>query len=161
MEVKLFDTGVLKQEETTNEPALSTFVPPNLESRLVSVPAVTYRPQSSGEPGQRTDVLDRLGEAPVRRTNHPRRRLGLDNGDIRHLEIVNEIGNYEQAEKNDNQTEKVHTFPLACLQTGPDENEPSDKKVCSRCHKDVEWIEAIRQRTVLNRRCGLVDSNLN
>ena len=28
MEVELFDTGVLKKEETTNEPALSTFVPP-------------------------------------------------------------------------------------------------------------------------------------
>ena len=69
-------TGVLKNEETTNEPAISTFVPPNLETRLGSVPAVTQRPQSSSEPGQRTDVLDRLGEAPVGRTIHPRRRLG-------------------------------------------------------------------------------------
>ena len=69
-------TGVLKNEETTNEPALSTFVPPNLETRLGSIPAVTQRPQSSSEPGQRTDVLDRLGEAPVGRTIHPRRRLG-------------------------------------------------------------------------------------
>ena len=34
MEVKLFDTGVLKKDETTNEPAISTFVPPNLETRL-------------------------------------------------------------------------------------------------------------------------------
>ena len=73
MEIELFDTGVLKKEETTNEPALSTFVPPNLETRLGAVPAVTYRPQSSSEPGQRTDVQDRLGEAPVRRTIHPRR----------------------------------------------------------------------------------------
>ena len=69
-------TGVLKNEETTNEPSLSTFVPPNLETRLGSVPAVTQRPQNSSEPGQRTDVLDRLGEAPVGRTIHPRRRLG-------------------------------------------------------------------------------------
>ena len=30
MEVELFDTGVLKKAETMNEPALSTFVPPNL-----------------------------------------------------------------------------------------------------------------------------------
>ena len=29
LEVELFDTGVLKKEETTNEPALSTFVPPH------------------------------------------------------------------------------------------------------------------------------------
>ena len=37
MEVELFDTGVLKKEETTNEPAVSTFVPPNLEIRLGTV----------------------------------------------------------------------------------------------------------------------------
>ena len=30
MEVELFDTGVLKKEETPNKPAISTFVPPNL-----------------------------------------------------------------------------------------------------------------------------------
>ena len=76
MEVERFDTGVLKKEETTNEPALSTFLPLNLETCLAAVPAVTYRPQSSSEPGQRTDVQDRLGEAPVRRTIQPRRRLG-------------------------------------------------------------------------------------
>ena len=76
LEVELLDSGVLKKEETTNEPALSTFVPSNLETRLGSVPAVTQRPQSSSEPRQRTDVLDRLGEPPVRRTIHPLRRLG-------------------------------------------------------------------------------------
>ena len=76
MEVELFDTGVLKKEETTNEPATSTFMPPNLKTRLGTVPAVNYRPQSSSKPGQRTDVQDRLAEAPVRRTIHPRRRLG-------------------------------------------------------------------------------------
>ena len=62
MEVEVFDTGVLKKEETTNEPAISSFVPPNLATRLGSVPAVTYKPQSSSEPGQRTDVQDRLGK---------------------------------------------------------------------------------------------------
>ena len=77
MEVELFDTGVLKKEETSNKPAISTFVPPNLETRLGTVPAVTtYRPQSSSEPGQTTDVQNRLGEAPTRRTINPRRRLG-------------------------------------------------------------------------------------
>ena len=75
MEVDLLDTGILKKEETTNEPAISTFVPPNLETRLRTVQAVTYRPQSSSEPGQRTYVQDRLGEAPIRRSIHPRRRL--------------------------------------------------------------------------------------
>ena len=72
MEVEIFDTEVLKREDTTNKPAISTFVPPKLETRLGTVPTVTYRPQSSSEPVQRTDVQDRLGEAPVRRTIHPR-----------------------------------------------------------------------------------------
>ena len=77
MEVELFDTGVLKKKETSNKPAISTFVPPNLKTRLGTVPAVTiYRPESSSEPEQRTDVQDRLGEAPMRRTINPRRRLG-------------------------------------------------------------------------------------
>ena len=60
----------------TSEPTLSTFVHPNLETHLGAAPAVTYRPQSSSEPGQRMYVMDRLAEAPVRRTIHPRRRLG-------------------------------------------------------------------------------------
>ena len=77
LEVELFDTGVLKEEGTSKKTVITTFVPPSLETRLGTVPAVTnYRQQSSSEPGQRTDVQDRLGEAPVRRTNHPRRRLG-------------------------------------------------------------------------------------
>ena len=29
MEVELFDTGLLKKEEITKEPAISTFLPPN------------------------------------------------------------------------------------------------------------------------------------
>ena len=77
LEVELFDTGVLKEEEASNEPTITTFVPPNLETRLGAVPAVTiYKPQSSSEPGHRTDVRDRLGVAPLRRTINPRRRLG-------------------------------------------------------------------------------------
>ena len=69
--------GVLKEEGALNEPVITTFVPPNLETRLGTVPAVTnYRQQSSSEPGQRTDVQDRLGEPPMRRTINPRRRLG-------------------------------------------------------------------------------------
>ena len=77
LDVGLFDTGVLKEEGASNETVITTFVPPSLETRLGTVPAVTnYRQQSSSEPGQRTDVQDRLGEAPVRRTIHPRRRLG-------------------------------------------------------------------------------------
>ena len=77
LEVEFFDTGALKEEEASNETVITTFVLPSLETRLGTVLAVTnYRQQSSSEPGQRTDFQDRLGEAPVRRTIHPRRRLG-------------------------------------------------------------------------------------
>ena len=77
LEAELFATGVLKEEGTTNDAVITTFVPPSLETRLGTVPAATsYRQQSSSEPGQRTEVQDRLGEAPLRRTIHPRRRLG-------------------------------------------------------------------------------------
>ena len=72
LEAELFDTGVLKEEGTANDAVTTTFVPPSLETRLGTVPAVmNYRQQSSSEPGQRTDVQDRLGEAPMRR-----RRIG-------------------------------------------------------------------------------------
>ena len=63
-------------EEATNLSAISTFVPSNLETRLGSVPAVLQVMKSSSKQKQRSDVLNRLGEAPVRRTIHPRRRLG-------------------------------------------------------------------------------------
>ena len=77
LEAELFDTGVPKEEGTVSDALITTFVPPSLETRLGTVPAVTnYRQQSSSEPGQRTDVQDRLGEAPMRRTIHPSRRIG-------------------------------------------------------------------------------------
>ena len=72
LEAELFDTGVLKEKGAVSDAVITTFVPPFLETRLGTVPAVTnYRQQSSSEPGQRTDVQDRLGEAPMRRTIHP------------------------------------------------------------------------------------------
>ena len=87
LEVELFDTGVLKEEGALNKPVITPFVPLSLETRLGTVPAVTnYRQQSSSEPGQRTDVQDRLGEAPMRRTITPRRRLG------RGHEVGHEVG---------------------------------------------------------------------
>ena len=77
LEAELIDTGVLKEEGTVSDAVITTFVPPSLETRFGTVPAVTnYRQQSSSEPGRRTDVQDRLGEAPMRRTIHPRRRIG-------------------------------------------------------------------------------------
>ena len=80
LEAELFDTGVLKEEGTASDAVITTFVPPSLETRLGTVPAVTnYRQQSSSDSGQRTDVQDRLGEAPMRRTIHSRRRIGTVN----------------------------------------------------------------------------------
>ena len=49
MEVELFDTGVLKKEETTNEPPISTFVPPNQKTRLGTVPASGLASQGKGQ----------------------------------------------------------------------------------------------------------------
>ena len=75
-EVEPFDTGVLKEEGASNEPKITTFVPPDLETRLGAVPVVTiYKPQNSSVPGHRIVVGDRLEEAPMRRTINPRRRL--------------------------------------------------------------------------------------
>ena len=77
LELELFDTGVLKEEEASKEPTITTAVPPNLKTRLGAVPAVTiYKPQSSSEPGHRKDVRNRLGEATMSKTINPRRRLG-------------------------------------------------------------------------------------
>ena len=96
LEVELFDTGVLKEEGALNEPVITTFVPSSLETRLGTVPVVTnYRQQSSSEPGQRTDVQDRLGEVPMRRTINPRRRKGAcqpEGRDSQHLYIGHEVG---------------------------------------------------------------------
>ena len=74
--IKNFDTGVLRTEEATNVSSNSTFVPPNLEARVRSVPAWPQVLQSSSDQEPRFDVVNRLGEAPVRSTLHPRRRLG-------------------------------------------------------------------------------------
>ena len=109
MEVEFFDTGVLKKEETSNKPALSTFVPPYLKTRLGAVPAVTiYKPQSSSEPGQRTDFQDRLGEAPLRRTINPRRRIGP----------VNPTVGTTSTSRSDTRSETKSTVESGDAQTG-------------------------------------------
>ena len=53
----------------------------------------------------------------------------------------------------------AHTFSLAYRQTGPNEIEPSDGKVCNRLHKDAKWSKTIRQWTVLDHRRRLIDSS--
>ena len=122
MEVELFDTAVLKKEETTNKSAISTFMPPNLELRLGTVSAVTYRQQSSSEPGQRTDVQDRLREAPVRRTIHSRQRLGPVNPTTEKTstsksETRSETTSTSREERRELfDVVEAHTFSLAYLQ---------------------------------------------
>ena len=91
---------MLKEEEASNESTITTFVPPNLETRLGAVPALTiYKPQSSSEPGHRTDVRDRLGEAPLRRTINPRQRLGP----------VNSIAETTSTSRSDTRSETTST----------------------------------------------------
>ena len=59
LEVEIFDTGVLRREETANEPVISTFVPPILETGRGSVTAVPQVPQTSSETGkERTYWID-------------------------------------------------------------------------------------------------------
>ena len=47
LEVDLFDTGVLRAEGATSVRFISICVPPNMETRLGSVPALTETAQSS------------------------------------------------------------------------------------------------------------------
>ena len=67
---------------------------PNLETRLGAVPAVTYRPQSSSEPGQRTDVgpIGRSASKKNYSSMAKIRTCQLDYGKNRYLETGNEIG---------------------------------------------------------------------
>ena len=130
LEAELFDTGVLKEEGTVSDAVITTFVPPSLETRLGTVPAVTnYRQQSSSEPGQRTDVQDRLVGAPMRRTIHPRRRIGP----------VNPIEETAGTSRLDTRSETISTSErrdegLGRLQEAAGGNPliPSDKKDVAR-----------------------------
>ena len=99
-ESELFDTGVLKEKGKASDAVITSFVPPSLEKRLGTVPAVTnYRQQSSSEPDQKTDVQDRLGEAPMRRTIHLRRRI----------EPVNPIEETASTSRSDTRSETTST----------------------------------------------------
>ena len=166
LEAELFDTGVLKVEGTVSDAVITTFVPPSLETRLGTVPAVTnYRQQSSSEPGQRTDVQDRLGEAPKRRIIHPRRRIGPVNP------IEETAGTSRSDTRSDTRSEttstsreerrpsrgslmwvKTHTVFLAYIQRRTNEAGSPESKLHRRCKEDAEWSDAIRQQIVLDNR---------
>ena len=178
LEAELFDTGVLKEEGTVSDAVITNFVPPSLETRLGTVPAVTnYRQQNSSEPGQRTDVQDRLGEAPMRRTIHPRRRIGPVNP------IEETAGTSRSDTRSDTRSEKTsrrrhsrrhtrgetseqrlvdvvktHTVSLAYMQRRANEAGCPEGKLHRRCKEDAEWSDAIRQQIVLDNRRRLVDS---
>ena len=118
LEVELFDTGVLKEEKASKEPIITTFVPPNLETRLGAVPAVTIcKPQSSSETGHRTDVRDRLGEAPMRRTINPRRRLGPVNSTAEttstsRSDTISETASTSREERRPNRSSLMWSRPI-------------------------------------------------
>ena len=158
---------MLKKEETTNEPAISTFVPPNSETRLGTVPAVTYRPQSSSARAKNgcTGSIGRSADKENHSSKTKVRTGQSDRGDDKHLEIRDKIRDDEYQPTGGTTRQEffdvveAHTFSLAYIQTGPDEIQSSDGEICSRCHEDVECIEIIRQRTVFEHRRELVDSS--
>ena len=154
LEVELFDTGVLKEEVASNETVITTFVPPNLETSLGTVPAVTnYRQQSSSEPGQRTNVQDRLGEAPVRKIIHPSRRLGPINPmeettNTSRSDTRSETTSTSREERRPDRGSlmiKAHTISLACVQGRTNEAGSPDGELHRGCQEDAEWSEVIRQ----------------
>ena len=112
LEVKLLDTGVPRREETTNEPALLTFVPPNLETHLRSVTAVPQVEDGRIRPSGRSASKEEHSSATEIRT------CQLNSGhDLRHLEIGND--EYEQRGTTSRQkfsdVVETHILPLACL----------------------------------------------
>ena len=112
LEFELFDTGVLRREETTNEPALSTFVPPNPETHLGSVPAIPQVEYGRIRPNGRSASKEEHSSATEIRT------CQLNSGhDLGHLEIGND--EYEQRGTTSRQkfsdVVETHILPLACL----------------------------------------------
>ena len=165
LEVEFFNTGVLTREKTTNVPALSTFVPPNLDTRLASVPEVPQVPQSSsGAEEGRFRPTGRISSKEDHSSAMEISTCQLNSGhDLRRLEIEND--EYDQRGTTSRQkfsdVVETHTFPLACLQARPGEVEPSNGEICSRCDEDAERVEALREPTILGSGNGLVDSNRN
>ena len=92
------------------------------------------------------------------------RTCQFDRGDDKHLDIRDKIRDDEYQPRGATTRKELfdvveaHTFSLAYIQTGPDEIEPSDSKICSGCHEDAERCKVIGQRIVLDNRSGLVDS---
>ena len=168
-EVELFDTGVLKEEGASNEPTITTFVPPNLEIRLGAVPAVTfYKPQSSSEPGHRTDVRDLLGEAPMRRTINPRRRLRPVNSTAEttstsRSDTRSETTSTSREERRPNRSSLMWSRPIPSpWHIYKDDlmrlNLQTVSFARSGCHKDAERSKVIGQRIIPDNRNGLVES---
>ena len=71
LERELFDIGVLSVDTAADVRVISTFVPPSLETCLRSIPAVSQTVRSSRKSKARSDVMERLGESPARRTKLP------------------------------------------------------------------------------------------
>ena len=168
LEVELFDTGLLKEEGVSNEPTITTFAPPNLETRLRAVPAVTiYKPQSSSEPGHRTDVRDRLGEAPMRRTINPRRRLGPVNSTAEttstsRSDTRSETTSTSREERRSNRSflmwSRSRPSPWHIYKDDLRKLNLQTVSFAADANEDAERSKVIGQRVVLDNRSGLVDS---
>ena len=74
LEAELFDTGVLKEEGTVGDAVITTFVPPSLVAWKHAW-ARSRPSRTTGNKAPANQVKDQLGEAPMRRTIHPRRRI--------------------------------------------------------------------------------------
>ena len=99
LEVELFDTGALRTEEATNMPAISTFVPPNLKTRLGSVTALPCDVEI--ESARRELLLIEStgwGTSEMHHSSPTKFGTGQsNNGDnLRYLQIWNDGDDYEQ-----------------------------------------------------------------
>ena len=61
LEVNLFDIGVLIVDAAADVRVISNFVHPSLETRSVSVPAVSETVRTSRDPEAKLDVMEWLG----------------------------------------------------------------------------------------------------
>ena len=96
MEVELFDTGVLQKEETTNEPALSTFVPSKPRNTSGSGPSRELQAaelQRARAKNGRTGPIGRKASKKNNSSTAKIRTCQSDYRDNRYIEIENETGN--------------------------------------------------------------------
>ena len=107
IKVALFDTGVLKKEETTNEPAISALAPLDLETHLARA-----KDRSTGLIGRSANKKNHSSRTKIR-------TYQSDRGDDKHLEIRDKIRDNEYQLRGATTRQELfdvveaHTFYLA------------------------------------------------